>query len=142
MRMELMELKKRIKIINDAYNANPPSMKSALNTLAEIAEGRKIAVLGDMWELGEFAQQAHRELGRQVKEYGVDLLFLLGQFAPHVAEGAQEAGMPAETIYIGEDHHAVSLRLAQQLQKGDWVLVKGSRIMKMETIITELGDAL
>jgi len=117
-------------------------MESALHTLADITEGRKIAVLGDMWELGEFAQQAHRELGRQVKEYGIDLLFLLGQFAPHVAQGAQEAGMPPEAVYIGEDHHAVSLRLARQLHKGDWVLVKGSRIMKMETIIKELGDAL
>jgi len=142
MRMELIFLGKGIKIINDAYNANPPSMESALHTLADITEGRKIAVLGDMWELGEFAQQAHRELGRQVKEYGIDLLFLLGQFAPHVAQGSQEAGMPPEAVYIGEDHHAVSLRLARQLHKGDWVLVKGSRIMKMETIIKELGDAL
>jgi UDP-N-acetylmuramoyl-tripeptide--D-alanyl-D-alanine ligase len=142
MRMELMALETGIKIINDAYNANPPSMESALRTLAEITEGRKIAVLGDMWELGEFAQQAHRDLGRQVKEYGVDLLFLLGQFAPHVAQGAREAGMPPEAICIEEDHHAVSLRLARQLQKGDWVLVKGSRIMKMEAIIKELRETL
>ena len=142
MRMELMTLGKGITIINDAYNANPPSMESALRTLAEVAKGRKIAVLGDMWELGEFAQQAHQELGRQVKEYGVALLFLLGQFAPHVAHGAREAGMPPEAIYIGEDHHAVTIRLARQLQKKDWVLVKGSRIMNMETIIRELGNAL
>jgi UDP-N-acetylmuramoyl-tripeptide--D-alanyl-D-alanine ligase len=142
MRMEMMKQKKGITIINDAYNANPPSMESALRTLAEVTKGRKVAVLGDMWELGEFAQQAHRELGRQVKEYGIDLLFLLGQFAPHVAQGAQEAGMPPEAVYIGQDYHAVSLRLAQQLHKGDWVLVKGSRIMNMETIIRELGNAL
>jgi UDP-N-acetylmuramoyl-tripeptide--D-alanyl-D-alanine ligase len=142
MRMELMELEKRIKIINDAYNANPPSMESALRTLAEVTKGRKIAVLGDMLELGEYSQQAHQELGRQVKEYGVDLLFLLGQFAPHVANGAQEAGMPSEAIYIGKDHHALSLRLARTVQQGDWVLVKGSRIMNMEVIIRELGNAL
>jgi UDP-N-acetylmuramoyl-tripeptide--D-alanyl-D-alanine ligase len=142
MRMELITLGKGIKIINDAYNANPPSMESALRTLAEVTEGRKIAVIGDMWELGEFAQQAHQELGRQVKEYGVDLLFLLGQFASQVAHGAQEAGMPSEAIYIGEDQHAVSFRLARTLQKGDWVLVKGSRIMIMDKIITELRDAL
>jgi UDP-N-acetylmuramoyl-tripeptide--D-alanyl-D-alanine ligase len=139
MRMELMTLENGITIINDAYNANPPSMESALRTLAEVTMGRKIAVLGDMWELGEYAQQAHRELGLRIKAYGIDLLFLLGQFAPHVAEGAREAGMPPEAICIGEDHHAVSLRLAQQLQEGDWVLVKGSRIMNMEAIIRELG---
>ena len=142
MRMELMELEKRIKIINDAYNANPPSMESALHTLAKMSGGRKIAVLGDMWELGAFAQQAHQELGRRVKEYGVDFLFLLGQFAPDVVQGAREAGMAPEAIYIGKDHHALSLRLARTIQQGDWVLVKGSRIMKMETIITELGNAL
>jgi UDP-N-acetylmuramyl pentapeptide synthase len=142
MRMEMMKQRKGITIINDAYNANPPSMESALRTLAEVTKGRKVAVLGDMWELGEFAQQAHRELGRQVQEYGIDLLFLLGQFAPHVAQGAQEAGMPPEAVYIGADHHAVSLRLARELHKGDWVLVKGSRIMNMETIIRELGNAL
>jgi UDP-N-acetylmuramoyl-tripeptide--D-alanyl-D-alanine ligase len=142
MRMELMELEKRITIINDAYNANPPSMESALHTLTKMTGGRKIAVLGDMLELGAFAQQAHQELGRQVKESGVDLLFLLGQFAPQVANGAQEAGMPPQAIYIGKDHHALSLRLARTVQQGDWVLVKGSRLMKMETIITELGNTL
>jgi UDP-N-acetylmuramoyl-tripeptide--D-alanyl-D-alanine ligase len=142
MRMELMALGKGIRIINDAYNANPPSMESALRTLEEVTQGRKIAVLGDMWELGEGAQQAHWELGRTVKEKGIDLLFLLGQFAPHVAHGAKEAGMQPQAIYIGEDHHAVSLRLARALRRGDWVLIKGSRIMSMEKIIEELGDAL
>jgi UDP-N-acetylmuramyl pentapeptide synthase len=117
-------------------------MESALRTLAEVSKGRKIAVLGDMLELGEFSVKAHRDLGRQVKEYGIDLLFLLGQFAPHVAQGAHEAGMPPKAVYIGEDHHAVSLHLARQLHKGDWVLVKGSRIMNMEIIIRELGNAL
>jgi UDP-N-acetylmuramoyl-tripeptide--D-alanyl-D-alanine ligase len=142
MRMELITLGKGIRIINDAYNANPPSMESALRTLEEVTRGRKIAVLGDMWELGKNAQQAHRELGRVVKKRGIDLLFLLGQFAPHVARGATEAGMTPQAICIGKDLHAVSLRLAQALRTGDWVLIKGSRIMSMEKIIKELGDAL
>jgi UDP-N-acetylmuramoyl-tripeptide--D-alanyl-D-alanine ligase len=142
MRMELITLGKGIKIINDAYNANPPSMASALRTLAEITRGRKIAVLGDMWELGEYAKQAHWELGQRVKERGIDLLFLLGQFSPHVARGAKEAGMTPQAICIGKDLHDVSLRLARALRTGDWVLIKGSRIMSMEKIIKELGDAL
>jgi UDP-N-acetylmuramoyl-tripeptide--D-alanyl-D-alanine ligase len=142
MRMELVALGKGIRIINDAYNANPPSMESALRTLEEVTQGRKIAVLGDMWELGEYAKQAHRELGQWVKERGIDLLFLLGQFAPHVARGAEEAGMQPQAIYIGKDLHAVSLRLARALRTGDWVLIKGSRIMSMEKIIQELRDAL
>jgi UDP-N-acetylmuramoyl-tripeptide--D-alanyl-D-alanine ligase len=142
MRMELLVLGKGIKVINDAYNANPQSMDAALLTLQETAGGRKIAVLGDMWELGAYAEKAHQELGRAVKEYGVDLLFLLGRFAPLVAEGAEQAGMAPQKIHIGKDHHAVGLMLARTVKDGDWVLVKGSRIMRMEEIIKELKDAL
>ena len=142
MRMELITLRKEIKIINDSYNANPQSVDLALRTLSEVRGGRKIAVLGDMRELGKYARQAHREIGRQVKERGIDLLFFLGQFAPNVARGAQEAGMKPQAIHIAKDHHDVSLHLAQALRKGDWVLIKGSRIMKMEEIIKELRDIL
>jgi UDP-N-acetylmuramoyl-tripeptide--D-alanyl-D-alanine ligase len=142
MRMELMAFGQGIKIINDVYNANPPSMDAALLALREVAGGRKIAVLGDMWELGAYAEQTHRELGRSVKEFGIDLLFLLGQFSTDVAQGAKEAGMNPQAIYIGKDHPDVSRQLAQTLKQGDWVLVKGSRIMKMEEIIKELRDAL
>jgi UDP-N-acetylmuramoyl-tripeptide--D-alanyl-D-alanine ligase len=142
MRMELIELGQGIKIINDAYNANPQSMDAALRALEEVAGGRKIAVLGDMWELGEYAEQAHQELGRAVKEHGIDLLFLLGQFAPQVARGAEGAGMNPQAIYIGTDHHEITLRLVESVKQGDWVLVKGSRIMKMEEIIKEARAAL
>jgi UDP-N-acetylmuramoyl-tripeptide--D-alanyl-D-alanine ligase len=142
MRMELVTLGKGIKVINDAYNANPRSMEAALLALQEQAGGRKIAVLGDMWELGAYAEQAHRELGRSVKEYGVDFLMLLGRFAPLVAQGAEQAGMDPRNISIGKDHHATSLHLSRIARKGDWVLIKGSRIMRMEEIIKELRDAL
>jgi UDP-N-acetylmuramoyl-tripeptide--D-alanyl-D-alanine ligase len=142
MRMELVTLGKGIKVINDAYNANPRSMEAALLALQEQAGGRKIAVLGDMWELGAYAEQAHRELGRAVQERGVDLLFLLGRFAPLVAEGAEQAGMDPQKIRIGRDHHAVGLHLSRIVRKGDWVLIKGSRIMRMEEIIKELRDAV
>ena len=142
MRMELLVLGKGIKVINDAYNANPQSMDAALLALQEQAGGRKIAVLGDMWELGAYAEKAHQELGRAVKEYGVDLLFLLGRFAPLVAEGAKQAGMDPQKIHIGKDHHAVGLMLARIVKDGDWVLVKGSRIMRMEEIIKDLKERL
>jgi len=142
MRMELVTLGKGIKVINDAYNANPQSMEAALLALQEQVGGRKIAVLGDMWELGAYAEKAHRELGRSVKEYGVDFLMLLGRFAPLVAEGARKAGMDPQKIRIGKDHHAVGLHLSGILKEGDWVLIKGSRIMHMEEIIKELKDTL
>jgi UDP-N-acetylmuramoyl-tripeptide--D-alanyl-D-alanine ligase len=142
MRMELLVLGKGIKVINDAYNANPQSMAAALLTLQEQAGGRKIAVLGDMWELGAYAEEAHHELGRVVHERGINRLFLLGRFAPQVAEGATEAGMDPHNISSGKDHRAVGLMLAQTAKTGDWVLVKGSRIMRMEEIIKELKDTL
>ncbi|MBN1254451.1 MAG: UDP-N-acetylmuramoyl-tripeptide--D-alanyl-D-alanine ligase [Deltaproteobacteria bacterium] len=142
MRMEVITLQEGIKIINDAYNANPQSMASALHTLAEIRGARKIAVLGDMRELAEYAQQAHTDLGQLVKEKGINLLFLLGQFASHVAHGAREAGMDPQAIVLGKNHHDVSIRLARTVKKGDWVLVKGSRNMNMEEIIKELRGAL
>jgi UDP-N-acetylmuramoyl-tripeptide--D-alanyl-D-alanine ligase len=142
MRMELITVGQGIRIINDAYNANPQSMEFALSALGEVTGGRKIAVLGDMWELGEYALQAHRELGRSVKEQGIDFLFILGQFAPQVAQGAQEAGMKPDAVFIGKDHHEVSLHLARIVRPGDWVLIKGSRIMIMEKIIKELRDRL
>jgi UDP-N-acetylmuramoyl-tripeptide--D-alanyl-D-alanine ligase len=142
MRMELVTLGKGIKVINDAYNANPQSMEAALLALQEQAGGRKIAVLGDMWELGAYAAEAHHELGRVVHERGVNRLFLLGRFASQVAEGATEAGMDPHNISIGKDHHAVGLHLSGVAKKGDWVLIKGSRIMRMEAIIKELRDAL
>jgi UDP-N-acetylmuramoyl-tripeptide--D-alanyl-D-alanine ligase len=142
MRMEVIALGQGITIINDAYNANPKSMEAALLALEEATGGRKIAVLGDMWELGGYAEQAHRELGRAVKERGVDFLFLLGEFAPQVAQGAEEAGMDPQAIYLEKDHRDVSLHLARMVNKGDWILIKGSRIMKMEEIIKELRNAL
>jgi UDP-N-acetylmuramoyl-tripeptide--D-alanyl-D-alanine ligase len=142
MRMELLVLGTGIKIINDAYNANPRSMEAALFTLQEQTGGRKIAVLGDMWELGAYAEKAHHELGRTVHERGINRLFLLGRFASQVATGAREAGMDTHNISIGKDHHAVAQMLAQIVKTGDWVLVKGSRIMRMEEVIKELKDAL
>jgi UDP-N-acetylmuramoyl-tripeptide--D-alanyl-D-alanine ligase len=143
MRMELLKLGKGIKVINDAYNANPQSMEAALLSFRDLAGGRKIAVLGDMWELGPYAEQAHQRLGWAVKEYGrIDLLFLLGQFAPQVAEGARQVGMDPEKIRIGKDRHDVALMLAHTVKKGDWVLVKGSRIMQMEEVIKELKERL
>ncbi len=142
MRMEVLTLGKGVTIINDAYNANPKSMESALRTLGEIKGERKIAVLGDMWELGEYAPQAHMDTGRLVQERGIELLFIMGEFAPYVAQGATEAGMNPKTIFIGKDHQELIYHLTRSLRKGDWVLIKGSRIMKMEGIIEDLREKL
>jgi UDP-N-acetylmuramoyl-tripeptide--D-alanyl-D-alanine ligase len=126
-------------IINDAYNANPASMVAAVNTLAAMGgRGEKIAVLGDMFELGKASAREHRALGKQVARARIDRLYLLGRQAATVRAGALSGGMGGNNIVVGKDHRAVARRLKSHLQKGDWLLVKGSRGMKMEKVVDEL----
>jgi UDP-N-acetylmuramoyl-tripeptide--D-alanyl-D-alanine ligase len=126
-------------IINDAYNANPASMEAALKTLAAMGgEGEKIAVLGDMFELGKASRREHRELGKRVAKARIDRLYLIGAQAAAVKAGARRCGMGEERIIIGKDHGAVARHLRGHVKKGDWLLIKGSRGMKMEKVLDAL----
>ncbi len=126
-------------IINDAYNANPASMEAAIKTLAAMGgTGRKAAVLGDMFELGKSTRREHRELGKLVAKERIDRLYLLGRQAAAVKAGAVSGGMDESSIVIGKDYGDVARRLRGHLKKGDWLLVKGSRGMKMEKVLDEL----
>jgi UDP-N-acetylmuramoyl-tripeptide--D-alanyl-D-alanine ligase len=126
-------------ILNDSYNANPGSMKAALETLTLIGgRGKKIAVLGDMFELGKHSGKEHRELGRVAAQAKIHQLYLLGGQARQVRNGALGAGMTSDRVIIAADHSEVARRLRQQLRRGDWLLVKGSRGMKMEKVLQEL----
>lgn len=138
MRMQL-ENWRGIGIINDAYNANPASMIAAIKTLAQISSrGQRIAVLGDMFELGKQSQREHRRLGNQLAQARLDRAYLLGERAPDVRKGALRGGMKSDQVIVGESHSDIGKRLRAHLKKGDWLLIKGSRGMKMETILTEL----
>ncbi|HYA28973.1 MAG TPA: UDP-N-acetylmuramoyl-tripeptide--D-alanyl-D-alanine ligase [Acidobacteriota bacterium] len=126
-------------IINDAYNANPASMRAALQTLAEIpSRGRKIAVLGEMFELGRQSREEHQKLGEAAAKAKIHQLYLLGRHAGELRKSALRAGMGAEQIIIGKNHGDLAERLRQQTRRGDWLLVKGSRGMQMEKILNEL----
>ncbi len=127
-------------IINDAYNANPASIEAAVKTLAEIkGRGERIAVLGDMFELGRHSRQQHLELGKAIAKYHPSALYLLGAEATrHVRKGALLGGMALENIFIGKDHGDVARQLRRRIGKGDWVLLKGSRGMAMEKIFEKL----
>jgi UDP-N-acetylmuramyl pentapeptide synthase len=141
MRMQL-ESWKEIGIINDAYNANPASMAAAVKTLAGIeCRGERSAILGDMFELGGQSRQQHRQLGEQVARAGIDRLYLLGGQAEEVRRGALRGGMAAERVIVGKDHSEIANLLRRQLRKGDWLLFKGSRGMKMEMILDQLKTA-
>jgi UDP-N-acetylmuramoyl-tripeptide--D-alanyl-D-alanine ligase len=141
MRMEIIPLKGGKTLINDAYNANPHSMELALETLVEAkGEGRAIAVLGDMLELGNFTEEAHEQLGEKVSELSIDFLLALGEEAPIVVESAIRHGFPLERVRVVESHSEAISILKQMIQNGDWILVKGSRRMAMEKIVEGLTE--
>jgi UDP-N-acetylmuramoyl-tripeptide--D-alanyl-D-alanine ligase len=138
-RMGLMALPGGVHLIDDTYNANPASMRAAVETLAALrGPGRALLVTGDMRELGPEAARLHRELGRLAAEARVDRLFVCGGHAADVAAGAIAAGMPAAAIAAGARDEIRDALLAA-VRPGDWVLVKGSRAMGMETIVRALG---
>lgn len=138
MRMEVMRLGD-IKIINDTYNSNPLSMKQAIEALKDITtKGRKILVAGDMLELGTLSGRFHHLVGRQAAESGIDLIVAVGKLAEHIAKGAQEAGMSEKKIKMCNLTKEACQAVLQLIKKGDTVLVKGSRAMKMEEIVNGL----
>ena len=118
-------------IIDDCYNASPTSMTASLNVLAK-AEGRKIALLGDMLELGERSDELHENVGRAAAELKIDLLITVGSSAKRIAEAARTAGL--ENVYNVSNAEAADL-IKRELREGDTLLVKASRGMALEKII-------
>ena len=114
-------------VIDDCYNAGPESMRASLDVLAQ-AKGRRIAVLGDMLELGDFAPQAHFEVGRYAAER-CDLIFVCGANRADYLRGAGEKARAFQT------HEALAKALKPLLRDGDTLLLKGSRGMKMERLL-------
>ncbi|MFH1215796.1 MAG: UDP-N-acetylmuramoyl-tripeptide--D-alanyl-D-alanine ligase [Pseudomonadota bacterium] len=137
-----------LKVVNDCYNANPSSMLAALNAVSGMKKNRKIvAVLGDMLELGDESEKAHRRLGETVACKGFDYLLAVGEFSRKVVEGALDARMTMKQARQMENKEEivdsiVKLVALGELEQGDYVLVKGSRGMRMETIIEQLGTRL
>ncbi len=139
-------------LINDAYNANPASMLAALRTLAALpAAGRRIFVMGDMRELGEQADECHRNLGRKVAASGVDVLWATGTDAARAADAAlhckENDDQPVQRMQPGQvffspDARDAAHRLPAFLQPGDVVLIKGSRALRMELVARAVKDAM
>lgn len=139
MRMDIREMGPGITLLNDAYNANPESMKAGLKVLAS-RPGRKIAVMGDMLELGEHSENAHREVGKFAADQGIDLIFIKGNFAGWVAEGAFLGGMKIGEVFTFASNAELAAELLPLLKAGDTVLVKGSRGMKMEEVVKQMEE--
>lgn len=123
-------------ILDDTYNASPQSTIAALNLLEEL-DGRKIAVLGDMLELGQYEKQGHEMVGARAAEV-VDQLICMGELSKIIAQSAIEAGLPSQAVLLMENTDQVVEYLKKNLSTKDVVLVKGSRGMRMNRIVASL----
>jgi UDP-N-acetylmuramoyl-tripeptide--D-alanyl-D-alanine ligase len=128
-----------VDFIDDSYNANPESMCAALRTLVELeADGRHIAVLGAMAELGAESERGHRDVGQAAAELGVDWLIAIGPTAAAMAEAASRAGLEKSSI-VASPNEAADL-LAAKSAPGDLVLIKGSRAARTELVLEKFGQ--
>lgn len=134
MRLEITLCPGGVTLINDAYNANPSSMKMALEVLGEIQAKRKIAVLGDMLELGELELEAHREIGKEAVAAGLDILITVGERARQIAAEAVRNGLNKQFVQSFEKQEEARPLLVSLLKDGDALLVKGSRGMELDSL--------
>jgi len=142
-RMEVYRLKNGGTLIDDTYNANPASVAVALKTLQGLkGECRSTVILGDMLELGSEAEKYHEEIGRSLADTGVNKVYLRGDFARVTAKGAMKRGMKSDQVLIDLSTEETVAHLKACLKTGDWVLVKGSRKMKMEEIVQAILSAI
>ena len=137
LRSEILRIR-GIRVINDCYNANPGSVRAALDLTADMAvSGRRIAVLGDMLELGEWSRQLHEEVGRHAAER-VDLMLGTGPLSAYTVRGAIAAGMAPTSARHFSDRSQLLEHLQRELVEGDLVLVKASRGVALESIVEAL----
>lgn len=138
-RTSILSLPSGVTVIDDTYNASPVSTKAALELLNDFARsGRRIAVLGDMLELGEYEEAGHMDVGRACVNAGIDMLVTVGSSSRYVREGAMQEGFAeAKAIQFQDSTHAANAILAI-VEPGDTVLVKGSRGMNMEKVVEAL----
>jgi UDP-N-acetylmuramyl pentapeptide synthase len=135
-RMSVSTMPGGVHLIDDTYNANPASMEAAIAALHRLrGSGRGLLVVGDMLELGPASAALHRDMGRLAARTGVSRLLACGNFAEEVGAGAAAEGLAAADILTGPQA-LIGEALLSELRAGDWVLVKGSRSMGMEAIVT------
>ena len=138
-RNQLLQTDDGIQIINDTYNANPTSVRAGLKTLHQIASGRKIAVLGDMLELGAVAEKEHYELGAVIVAEEIDYLLTVGDLAAEIATGAQDNGLDKSKIFTYNNKEGAKDKLEELMAVDDTILVKASRGMKLEEIVESIS---
>lgn len=138
-RMHLLAGIKNTFIIDDSYNAGPDSMVAALAVLGKLnVLQKKVAVLGDMLELGEYTVEAHQNIGKLVAENRINILITVGERAKIIASEAEKCGISPENIFSFSDSESAGRFIQDRIEQGDFILVKGSQGMRMEKIVKEI----
>ncbi len=144
-RMERLTSPLGLKILNDSYNANPASMASGLRTLGGMSAHSRMAVLGDMLELGQASGDLHRSIGNVAAQSDLSFLALVGEFADQIRQGAQASGMDPDRIRVFSDKNEIidwidELFRAAHLQADDWLLIKASRGLALDTVVDQIME--
>ena len=137
-RMDITELKNGVTIINDSYNASFESMQASLKYLSGLNAKRKIAVLGDMFELGEYSKELHEKVGKEVVKNKIDILVCCGDSAKYIVNMAKKEGMPKEKVFYFDNKEQIEKFIRENAQNGDSVLFKASNGMKFFNIVENL----
>ena len=136
-RMQIIKGIKNSVILDDCYNASPLSMKAALETLSHFVQRRRVAILGDMLELGKYTTEAHEEMGKEVIKK-VDFLICVGSAARLIAESAIKHGFDKNKVLVFNNSESASKIIKKEISSNDAILIKGSHAMQLEKIVEEL----
>ena len=138
-RMDIKKNSKGVTIINDCYNANYDSMKAAIEYISKMTTKRKITVLGDMLELGEYSKGLHEKVGEEVAKNNIDILVTVGEEAKHIITSGIEHGMNKENIFNYKTNEEAIKKLKEILKSGDVVLIKASNGMHFNEIAEQIS---
>ncbi|MBP3255399.1 MAG: UDP-N-acetylmuramoyl-tripeptide--D-alanyl-D-alanine ligase [Clostridia bacterium] len=138
-RMDVSKISRNITIINDCYNANYDSMKAAIEYLGKIKDNRKIAVLGDMLELGEFSKELHEKVGEEVVKNNIDILVVVGKEAKYIKQKAIEQGFNIDKIVECDTNEEAAKNLCNIMKENDYILFKASNGMHFDEIINKIN---
>ena len=137
-RMKLLVGVKNTKIIDDSYNSSPQAVIAALKAMASYPSKRKMAVLGDMLELGKISEKEHYAIGGKLMDFGIDIAICVGERSRDIARGAKDSGMLSDRIFSFSKTQEAGKFLQERMEQGDLILIKGSQGMRMENIVKEV----
>lgn len=136
--MEILQNEKDVTIINDSYNASYESMKAAIEYLSNTKNTRKLAVLGDILELGEFSKQMHEKVGEEVVKNDIDILITVGKEAENIANKAIELGMNEKNVNQYKCNEDAIKKIKEIQNQGDIILIKASNGMHFDEIVDKI----